>query len=203
MKGGRRLLLSRRQEKKGMERLGGVRNPRSGGRWDRRNDGRTDDELVEFKRTDNRAGITLRWADLDALHQHALAEHRTPVLCFELNGVNFAVLRELDYLLLRRPEPGDPRDLRARQRDQLDEPGEVLGDVRERRHQPVLRRAPTQQLSGAGGQERVPGNPPGPPRSVPGPRAVSRLRNRERRAVGSLGRVQRKGAAANQASEAP
>ena len=180
-----------------MARFGGVRNPRSGGRWDRRNDGRTDSELVEFKRTDNRSSITLRWADLDALYQHALAEHRTPVLGFELNGSNFAVLRELDYLALRRSEPGDDWDLREGQRQPLDESREVLGDVRERARKPVLRRVATQQLSGPGGQERVPGNPPGPPRPLPGPGGLSQLRHQQRGKVGGLGRVQRKGAAAN------
>src|SRR5215469_16813218 len=56
-----------------MRRFGGQQSPRSGAGWSRKNDGRTDWELVEFKRTDNRSVITLRHADLDALYRHAVS----------------------------------------------------------------------------------------------------------------------------------
>jgi hypothetical protein len=183
-----RLTRSRRQERQGMERFGGVPSPRSGARWDRKNDGRTADELVEFKRTDNRSSITLKYIDLYDLRQHAMAEGRRPVLVFELGGDDFVVIPERDYLDLsggreRSPAPG-PRTGAAR----LAGSSKVLGKLRQRTHQPVVR-GPSAQRSGAGGQERVPGDPPGPPRSVPGPRPVSRLRPRQQREVGGLGRV--------------
>lgn len=197
-----RLKRSRRQEKRGMERFGGVQNPRSGARWDRRNDGRTDTELVEFKRTDNRSSITLRYADLDALYRHALVESRLPVLVFELGGREWVVLPEPDYhqLVTDRPATGTIRDLREAAPG-LAEPGEVLGELHEQPSQPVLRRFPTQQLAGPRGKVGVPGNPSGPPRPLPGPGGLSQLRDRQRGTVGRLGRVQRKRAASDPATE--
>lgn len=199
-----RLWKSRRQEKQGMERFGGVQNPRSGSRWDRRNDGRTTTELVEFKRTDNQRSITLKHDDLDALYKHAVAESRLPVLVFELAGRDWVVLPEPDYheLALHRPAPGNRRDLRA-VAPRLAKPGQMLGKLHREPSQPVLRRVPVQQQPGAGGQERLPGNPPGPPRPLPGPRPLPRLRNSERGEVRGLGRVQRKGASPDQAATSP
>jgi len=178
-----------------MRRFGGQQSPRSGAGWSRKNDGRTDWELVEFKRTDNRSVITLRHADLDALYRHAVVESRVPVLGFELCGDNFVVLRESDYheLVLHRQQPDPPGDLREGG-PHLAEPGEVPGPARK----PVLRRVPTQQLSGPGGEERLPRNPPGPPRPLPGPGGLSRLRDSQRGEVRRLGRNQRKGAAPDQ-----
>jgi hypothetical protein len=183
-----------------MKRFGGVRNPRSGARWDRRNDGRTDTELIEFKRTDNRRSITLLADHLDALYRHAVAECRFPVLGFELCGRHWVVLPEPDYheLAAHRPASGTTRRLRAAATD-LDGPGQVPRAAR----QPVLRRVPAQQLPGARGQVGVPGNPPGPPRPLPRDRGVPRLRDRQRGEVRSLGRVLRKRAAPDQAPAEP
>lgn len=187
-----------------MERFGGVQNPRSGARWDRRNDGRTDTELVEFKRTDNRVSITLRYADLDALRRHALAESRLPVLVFELGGREWCVLPEPDYheLVTGRLQTGTTRDLRE-DAPRLAEPGEVPRLKRPRPVQPVLRRFATQQLSSPRGQVGVSGNPPGPPRPLPGPGGLSQLRHRERGEVRSLGRMLRKRATPDQAPTPP
>jgi hypothetical protein len=192
--------LSRKQETKGMERFGGSKSPRSGARWDRKNDGRTDTELVEFKRTDNRSTITLRWADLDALYRHAVAESRLPVLVFELGGKQWVVLPEPDYheLVLRGQTSDAPGHLRARL-PRLARSGQMPGPA----GKAVLRRVPTQQLSGPGGEERLPGNPPGPPRAVPGPKRLSRVRDQQRGEVRRLGRNQRKGAAPDQAPTTP
>lgn len=194
-----RLKRSRRQEQDGMERFGGVRNPRSGARWDRRNDGRTDTELIEFKRTDNRRSITLKFDDLIALYRHAVAECRIPVLCFELCGRQWVLLPESDYheLAAHRPAPGAPDHLRA-DAPNLDGPSQVPRVARK----PVLRRVPTQQLPGPRGQVGMPGNPPGPPRCVPGDPRMSRLRHQQRGEVRGLGRVLRKGAPPDQAPTA-
>src|SRR5215471_20501141 len=104
-----------------MARFGGARHKASGARWDRKNDGRTDTELVEFKRTDNRRSITLLADDLHALYVHAVAESRRAVLGFELCGKHWVILPEPDYheLVLHRP-PADPTgDLRAGGSDRL------------------------------------------------------------------------------------
>jgi hypothetical protein len=193
-----RLKRSRRQEKEGMERFGGVRNPRSGARWDRRNDGRTSFELVEFKRTDNQRCITINYTDLVELHRHAVVEDRIPVLGFDLGGDHFVVLPEREYFELsehrRRSGPAaDPDPPLAA----LDGTGQVQGGVRLHLRQPLVRRSPAQR-SGSGGQVGVPGHPPGPPRPLPGPRRLSRVRPRQRREVGGLGRVLRKRAAPDQ-----
>ena len=201
---GDRLSRSRRQEREGMERFGGVRNPRSGARWDRRNDGRTERELVEFKRTDNRRSITLKYDDLRQLRQHAVVESRRPVLGFELCREHFVVLTERDYHELAAGGRGDGAapGLRAGLSDVVDGPGQVSRRMRQQRQQPVLRRSPAQR-SGQRGQGGLSGNPPGPPRPLPGPRPVSRLRPQQRGEVGRLGRVFRKGTAQNQAGAAP
>jgi len=182
-----------------MERFGGVRNPRSGARWDRKNDGRTDTELVEFKRTDNRRSITLLFTDLRDLYNHAVAESRCPVLVFELGGREWVVLPEPDYheLVLHRPGPGAPSDLRedlapvARSRQ-----------VQRATRKPVLLRPSAQQHPGAGGKVGMSRDAPRAPRCLPSPPGVPRLRNRERGAVGRLGRNQRKGTSPDQTPEA-
>jgi hypothetical protein len=194
-----RLNLSRRQERQGMERFGGVPSPRSGARWDRKNDGRTADELVEFKRTDNRSSITLKYTDLHELRQHAMAEGRRPVLVFELGGDDFVVIPERDYLGLSGGRERGPAAGSRTGAARLAGSGKVLGKLRQRAHQPVVRRSPAQR-SGAGGQERVPRDPPGPPRSVPGNRPVPRVRPRQQREVGGLGRVFRTRAAPDEAA---
>jgi len=183
-----------------MARFGGSQSSRSGAGWSRKNDGRTDDELVEFKRTDNRHSIRILADDLTALYRHAMAECRRPVLGFELCGKHWVILPEPDYheLVVHRHQPGDASDLRE-DVPVLARPSQVPRIARK----PLLRRVPAQQQPGAGGPKRVPGNPPGPPRPLPGPGGLSELRHRQRGEVRGLGRVQRKGAAADQAPEAP
>ena len=188
----RRLLLSRQQERKGMARFGGSQNSRSGAGWSRKNDGRTSDELIEFKRTDNRRAIRILADDLNSLYNHAVAECRRPVLGFELCGKHWVILPESSYheLVLHRP-PADPTgDLRAGGSDRLARSRKMPGATGGL----VLQRPPAQQQPGAGGPKRVPGNPPSAPRSLPRPGGLSGLRDRERRKMGSLGRNQRKGA---------
>lgn len=182
-----------------MERFGGSRSPRSGAGWSRKNDGRTDIELIEFKRTDNRRSITLKYDDLDGLYRHAVAESRLPVLVFELRGECFVVLRESDYheLVLHRQQPDPSGDLRA------DAPSVArFRKVQRATGRTLLRRIPPQQQPGPGGQERLLGHTPGPPRPLPGPGGLSRSRYRQRGEVRSLGRNQRKGASPDKTPEA-
>lgn len=195
-----RLSKSRRQEREGMQRFGGVQNPRSGARWDRKNDGRTDWELIEFKRTDNKRSITLLYADLRALRQHAVVECRFPVLGFELAGEHFVVLTEEDYhqLVARRDHPAaglrttTPRLVRRSQ---------VSGGLRAQQRQPVLRGSSAQR-SGERGKVRVLRNTPRPTRTLPRGRGVSGVRTGERGEVGRLGGLQRKGASGDQTGTA-
>jgi hypothetical protein len=203
LKDGDRLSRSRRQEEEGMKRFGGVCNPRSGARWDRRNDGRTERELIEFKRTDNERSITLKYDDLHELYRHAMVESRRPVLCFELSGEHFVVLPEREYHELADGGrgPGPASGLRAKA-SRLVRPGQVRWKLRQQQRQPVLRRSSAQR-SGQRGEVGMPGNSSRPPRPLPDPRPMSRLRPGKRGEVGRLGRVQRKGTPKNQAGTAP
>jgi hypothetical protein len=184
-----------------MERFGGVRNPRSGGRWDRRNDGRTPTELVEFKRTDNQRGITLLRDDLESLYRHAVAEGRRPVLGFQLGERDFVVIPERDYLDPAPGRLGRPVSHPRTQPTGVLRVGQMLGELRREPGQPVLRRPPAQR-AGLGGQVGVPGHPPELPRTLPGDRRVPRIRSGQRREVGGLGRLFRKGTPPDQAPEA-
>jgi hypothetical protein len=130
-----------------------------------------------------------------------VVESRIPVLCFELGGDNFVVLPEHEYhaMVPGRSASGADSDLRTPEHPDVAEPGQVRRSPRK----PVLLRVPTQQLSGPGGQERVPGNPPRAPRPLPGPGGLSELRHRQRGEVGRLGRNQRKGASADRQGTPP
>jgi hypothetical protein len=101
-----RVRKSRKQERKGMERRGGRTT---------KNDGRTNDSVVEFKRTDGKT-ITLQGSDLRDAEFHALDEGREFELPFELMNRRYVVVTEsyLDELrrgqdanqdLVRRAQP--------------------------------------------------------------------------------------------------
>jgi hypothetical protein len=181
-----------------MERFGGVRNPRSGGRWDRRNDGRTATELVEFKRTDNQRSITLLRDDLESLYRHAMAEARRPVLGFQLGERDFVVIPERDYLDPAPGRLGRPASHPRTEPTGVLRSGQVLGELHRESNQPVLRRSPAQR-AGLRGQVGVPRHPSELPRTVPGDRRVPRIRPGQQREVGSLGRLLRKGTPPDQA----
>ena len=199
-----RLAKARRQEQEGMKRFGGKLNPRSGARPDRKNDGHTAEELVEFKRTDNRWGITLKLRDLRDLEGHALVEGRLPVLVFEIVDQRYVIIPERDYLdRVHRSEQGASRPTQGPdghagdhlpgvgRSPEVDGSGQMPRKLRSRRDQPVLRRLPAQR-PGPGGEVDLPGNPRGAPRPLPSGRPVSGVRPGPRGEVGGLGRVLRK-----------
>jgi hypothetical protein len=95
----RRPQKSKRQEKEGMRRFGGIQHLRSGAGPYRKNDGRTRTELFEFKRTDDQKCIRINATDLRELEHNALSSHRYPVLVFELAGRSYVILTENDYLI--------------------------------------------------------------------------------------------------------
>jgi hypothetical protein len=128
-----------------------------------------------------------------------VVECRLPVLCFELAGEHFVVLTENDYHeLAGRNSPatdlrtGLPRLVQKRQ---------MPRDLWARQRQPVLRRSSTQR-AGERSKISMSRNPPRPSRPLPGSRPMSGLRTRERREVGRLGRVQRKGTTQDQTGTA-
>ena len=81
------------QEKRVARQYNGSRTPMSGATWHSKNDVRTDELLIENKRTDNTAGIRLKSKDLEELDKHAAQEGRSAVLQFDLNGKEYVVIR--------------------------------------------------------------------------------------------------------------
>lgn len=66
----------------------------------RKNDVRSDEWLVEAKRTDNRKSITIKAADLEDVRKNAAKTGRSPALAVELNSRNYVILTEADFLEL-------------------------------------------------------------------------------------------------------
>lgn len=91
-----RLRKSRRQEREGMRKLGGRQTGRSGANWHSKNDGRTVETLVEYKRTDNKKQITIHYTDLRDAERNALAEGRTMEFRFELMNREYVVRTAVD-----------------------------------------------------------------------------------------------------------
>jgi len=94
------LKKSRKQEKRSANTYRGSRNAGSGNGWMRKNDVRSEAFLIENKLTTGTKSITLKEVDLRELRERAIIEDRTPVLQFDLNGRNYVVLIEDDFLAL-------------------------------------------------------------------------------------------------------
>jgi Holliday junction resolvase len=92
----RRIRKSQRQERDGMAELGGSRH-RGSGNGARKGDGRTENELVEFKRTDAKQ-ITLKLSDLKKIGQEAALTGRTPLLMLEMGGRTWVVMEHADWM---------------------------------------------------------------------------------------------------------
>lgn len=96
-----KLQKSRVQEKRGAKTHGLKLHAGSGSHSNHRNDGHNDDELWEFKRTDNKRSITLKADDLEPLGQRADLQTRRACFGFELNGKDYVVLRGGEYCEMR------------------------------------------------------------------------------------------------------
>lgn len=101
----RQMRLSRQQEKRNAEALGGRRHAYSGSRPDSDGDGHVGDDirsmdyiLLESKRTNGNRQITIKRDDLEKLAQEALRQGREPIMNFELSGKDYLIL-ERDYLV--------------------------------------------------------------------------------------------------------
>jgi hypothetical protein len=88
-----KLKRSLAQEKRTADQYNGARVPMSGATWHSKNDVRTDDLLIENKRTDNVSSITIKAKDLEELDRHACQEGRQGILQFDLNGREYVILR--------------------------------------------------------------------------------------------------------------
>ena len=91
---------SRKHEDRLSKVLGGKRNAASGAFWSRKGDVRSQDLLVEHKWT-GKTQFTMKADVLEKIVKEAILDGRTPVLGFHLNGENYVVLEENDFLEIR------------------------------------------------------------------------------------------------------
>ena len=89
--------LSDKQERRTAEKLQGTVNAGSGNGWMRRQDVRTDEYLVENKRTGKKQ-ITVKASDWKQLRHHALQDDRMPLMSLELDGRNYIMMEEDDFV---------------------------------------------------------------------------------------------------------
>ena len=92
-----RIKRSRKQEQDSAKVHGGRTQPGSGSGWVHRNDVRSDQLLVENKRTDNDRSITIKADDLRQLRVNATRLDRIGVLEFHLGGHDYIILHRDDF----------------------------------------------------------------------------------------------------------
>lgn len=90
---------SKKQERFVAEGISGRTVPASGAFWSRKGDARSDEYLVEAKRTD-RASISIKREVWDKIRREAILDGRVPVLALQIQDRNFAVLDWEDFLAL-------------------------------------------------------------------------------------------------------
>lgn len=91
---------SRAQEERGAKKLGGHVNPGSGNGIYRKNDVRTEDLSVEYKRTDKKQ-YTLKLEDLTKAERYALLDGRDMLFGLEIGKRDWIILPAEDYIALR------------------------------------------------------------------------------------------------------
>ena len=91
---------SRRHEDRLAGLVQGKRTAASGAFWSRKGDVRSDDLLIEHKWTGAKS-FTLKAQVLEKIVNEAIVDSRVPVLGISLNGKNYVVLEENDFLEMR------------------------------------------------------------------------------------------------------
>lgn len=91
---------SQKHEKRLAKKIGGSVNARSGGFWSRKGDVRSDDLLIEHKYTGKKS-FSVKADVLEKITREAILEGRMPVLGVHLNGENYVILLEDDFLEIR------------------------------------------------------------------------------------------------------
>ena len=91
---------SKKHEDRLAKAIGGQRTAASGAFWSRKGDVRSKDLLIEHKWT-GKASVTIKAAVLEKIVNESIVESRMPVLGFHLNGENYIMLTEDDFLELR------------------------------------------------------------------------------------------------------
>ena len=91
---------SKKHEDRLAKKVGGQRSAGSGAFWSRKGDVRSQDMLIEHKWT-GKASVSVKAAVLEKIVTEAILDGRMPVLGFHLNGENYVLLLEDDFLELR------------------------------------------------------------------------------------------------------
>jgi len=91
---------SRKHENRLAKRIGGSRNAASGAFWSRKGDVRSDELLIEHKWTGKKQ-VTIKSEVLKKITREAILDSRIPVLGIHLDGENYVILLEDDYLEMR------------------------------------------------------------------------------------------------------
>lgn len=91
---------SLKHEKRLAKKIGGKRNAASGAFWSRKGDVRSDDLLIEHKWTGKKQ-TTIKSEVLKKIVREAILDGRMPVLGIHLDGENYVILTEDDFLEMR------------------------------------------------------------------------------------------------------
>lgn len=96
---------SQKHEKRIAKEIGGSTTAASGAFWSRKGDVRNDDLLVEHKWTGKKSK-TIQAAELQKITTEAIMDGRTPVFGIHLDGEDYVILLETDFLELWRKKDG-------------------------------------------------------------------------------------------------
>jgi hypothetical protein len=91
---------SQKHEKRLAKKVGGTRTAASGAFWSRKGDVRSKGLLIEHKWTGKKQ-VTIKSEVLKKITREAILDNRIPVLGLHLDGENYVVLLEDDYLEMR------------------------------------------------------------------------------------------------------
>jgi len=91
---------SQKHEKRLAKKVGGTRTAASGAFWSRKGDVRSKGLLIEHKWTSKKQ-VTIKSEVLKKITREAILDNRIPVLGLHLDGENYVVLLEDDYLEMR------------------------------------------------------------------------------------------------------
>ena len=91
---------SQKHEKRIAKAIGGQTTAASGAFWSRKGDVRSNDLLVEHKWTGKKTK-TISAAELQKITNEAIMDGRTPVFGIHLDGEDYVILLETDFLELR------------------------------------------------------------------------------------------------------
>lgn len=91
---------SQAHEKRIAKAIGGEVSAVSGAFWSRKGDVRSEDLLVEHKWTGKKSK-TIQSAELKKIVNEAIMDGRTPVMGIHLDGEDYVILLETDFLEMR------------------------------------------------------------------------------------------------------